>query len=43
MTERGLIGREGSIVDASFVDAPRQRNSRKENEQMKEGVRPKGF
>ena len=32
LTERGLIGRKGSIVDASFVDAPRQRNSRKENE-----------
>jgi IS5 family transposase len=43
LTERGLIGREGSIVDASFVDAPRQRNSRKENEQIKEGERPEGF
>ena len=43
LTERGLIGKEGSIVDASFVDAPRQRNSRKENEQIKEGERPEGF
>jgi len=40
----GLIAREGSIVDASFVEAPRQRNSRKENQQIKEGKeRPKGF
>jgi hypothetical protein len=43
LTERGLTGREGSIVDASFVEAPRQRNSRKENEQIKEGERPEGF
>ena len=26
-----------------FLDAPRQRNSRKENEQIKEGERPEGF
>ena len=31
LTEGGLIERKGS-----FVDAPRQRNSRKENEQIKE-------
>ena len=37
LSKGGLIGRKGSIVDASFVDAPRQRNSRKENEQIKEG------
>jgi transposase, IS5 family len=30
LTDGGMIGRKGSIVDASFVDAPRQRNSRKE-------------
>ena len=39
----GGEGREGSIVDAGFVDAPRQRNSRKENEQIKAGKRPEGF
>ncbi len=43
LIEEGLIAKEGSIVDASFVDAPRQRNTRKENEQIKEGNRPKGF
>jgi IS5 family transposase len=43
LEQQGMVGREGSIVDASFVDAPRQRNSREENEQIKQGVRPAGF
>ena len=43
LSDGGMIGRKGSIVDATFVDAPRQRNSRKENEQIKEGKRPEGF
>ena len=33
----GLIVNEGKIVDASFVVAPRQRNTREENKQIKEG------
>lgn len=33
----GLIVNEGKIIDASFVLAPRQRNSREENKQIKEG------
>lgn len=33
----GLIVNEGKIVDASFVEAPRQRNTRAENSQIKEG------
>lgn len=33
----GLTAKKGSMVDASFVDAPRQRNSRDENEQIKNG------
>ncbi|MCQ2338223.1 MAG: IS5 family transposase [Paludibacteraceae bacterium] len=33
----GLIVNEGKIIDASFVLAPRQRNSRDENNQIKEG------
>lgn len=41
--ERGVIGREGSIVDASFVEAPRQRNSRQENEQIKQGQVPQDW
>lgn len=39
----GLLAKEGSIVDASFVEAPRQRNSREENAQIKQGQRPAGF
>jgi len=33
----GLIVNEGKIVDASFVEAPRQRNNRQDNKQIKEG------
>ena len=36
----GLITRTGSIVDASFVDAPKQRNNREENETIKKGEVP---
>jgi IS5 family transposase len=36
----GLITRQGSIVDATFADAPRQRNSREENEKIKSGEIP---
>ena len=43
LTEENLIAKEGSIVDASFVDAPRQRNTREENKQIKEGKTPEGF
>lgn len=37
----GLIINEGKIVDASFVEIPRQRNTREENEQIKNGEVPK--
>ncbi len=33
----GLIVNEGKIVDASFVESPRQRNTREENKTIKEG------
>ena len=36
----GLITREGSLVDASFVTVPKQRNTREENEQLKQGEVP---
>lgn len=39
MEDQGVITRSGSIVDASFADAPRQRNSREENKKIKEGDR----
>lgn len=37
MEEIGVITREGSIVDASFIDVPKQRNNREENKKIKEG------
>jgi IS5 family transposase len=40
MEEYGVITRKGSIVDATFVEAPRQRNSREENEIIKAGGIP---
>ncbi len=40
---QGVITRTGSIVDASFVDAPRQRNTRDENEKIKTGETPKDW
>ena len=40
---QGMLAKEGSIVDASFVTAPRQRNSREENAQIKAGERPEAF
>lgn len=41
LEQNGLIAHEGKIIDASFVEAPRQRNSREENKQIKEGELPK--
>ncbi|MCZ2100097.1 MAG: IS5 family transposase [Chitinophagales bacterium] len=38
-----LVVNEGKIVDASFVEVPRQRNSRDENEQIKSGEIPESF
>jgi len=35
-----LIAHEGKLVDASFVEAPRQRNSRDENTELKSGNTP---
>ena len=35
MEQKGIVTRSGSIVDATFVDTPRQRNTKKENEDIK--------
>lgn len=43
MEKQGVITRAGSIVDASFIDVPRQRNTRDENKQIKEGKTPEGW
>jgi len=39
----GIVAREGSIVDASFVNVPRQRNSREDNAAIKQGNIPESF
>lgn len=36
----GVIANEGRMVDASFVEVPRQRNTREENKQVKKGTVP---
>jgi IS5 family transposase len=37
---QGLIMCNGSIIDASFVDVPKQRNTREENAKIKKGETP---
>ena len=37
---QGVMAQKGQIVDASFVEAPRQRNSREENAQIEQGEVP---
>jgi len=39
----GVITHRGSIVDASFVDVPRQRNTKEENEAIKAGNVPEAW
>ena len=43
LISNGVVAREGSMVDASFVDVPRQRNSREDNKTIKEGNIPESF
>lgn len=38
-----LVVNEGKIVDASFVEVPKQRNSAEENQEIKEGKIPDSF
>lgn len=40
LAAHGYIARAGQMVDATFVEAPRQRNSREENGQIKAGTGP---
>jgi len=40
LEEKGFSARKGQIIDASIVEAPRQRNSRDENRQIKAGQIP---
>jgi IS5 family transposase len=43
LEEQGVITRKGSIIDATFVDVPRQRNTREENKVIKEGGMPEAW
>ena len=43
LIDQGIIAKEGSMIDASFVDVPRQRNSREENASIKKGKVPLSF
>jgi IS5 family transposase len=40
LNQKGLIANKGSIVDASFVEVPRQRNDRNENKKIKNNEIP---
>lgn len=43
LENKGLIGHGGSIIDASFVEVPRQRNNREENATIKKGEIPEDW
>jgi IS5 family transposase len=43
LEKQGLITNNGSIIDASFVEVPRQRNSREENATIKAGNIPEDW
>lgn len=43
LKQKGYILGKGKIVDASIVEAPRQRNSREENKQIKNGEVPQDW
>jgi len=40
LAERGLLVKEGVMVDATFVEVPRQRNCREDNAKIKQGETP---
>lgn len=40
LERQGTISHEGTMIDASFIETPKQRNSKKENQQIKENVIP---
>lgn len=43
LEKQGVVTKAGTIVDASFVEVPRQRNTRQENELIKQGQTPPGW
>ena len=40
LSSQGVIARTGSVVDATFVEVPKQRNTREENKKIKSGEVP---
>jgi IS5 family transposase len=40
LSDLGIVTREGTIIDATFVEVPKQRNDRDENERIKKGEIP---
>ncbi|MBU2714382.1 IS5 family transposase [Zooshikella harenae] len=43
LNDKGYKAQKGQMVDASFVDVPKQRNKREENQQIKSGEIPERF
>ena len=43
LTQSGFTAKKGQIIDASIIEAPKQRNSREENELIKKGQKPQGW
>lgn len=43
LAQRGYVAKTGQMIDATFVEAPRQRNSREENAKIKAGETPDGW
>ena len=40
---KGIIGKRRRIIDASFIEVPKQRNSKDENDQIKKGKTPNNW
>jgi hypothetical protein len=43
LRDRGYLARGGQIIDATIVSAPKQHNSRQDNETIKEGETPEDW
>lgn len=43
LMKEGVLAQNGSIVDATFVDVPKQRNTKDENKDIKGGKTPESF
>jgi IS5 family transposase len=43
LVEQGLLVKEGVMVDATFVEVPRQRNSKQDKEKIKQGETPQDW